>query len=85
MGTLTVEQTLVPGAVIQVYCTGLAPDCVDPAAPQTDAARPVGETVTDADGRFQVHLPDPRSGTSREGAARLTQPGRPVAQARARA
>jgi hypothetical protein len=58
-GSVTMEQSLVGGAVVQVYCTGLAPDCVDPSAPQTDAARPVGETLTDADGRFQVHLPDP--------------------------
>lgn len=61
LGTVTVEQTVVPGSVIQVYCTGLPPDCVDPAAPQADAARPVGETVTDASGRFQIHLPDPAS------------------------
>jgi hypothetical protein len=60
-GTVNVESSLVPGAVIQVYCTGFPPDCVDPAAPQTDAARPVGETITDANGRFQVTLPDPRS------------------------
>jgi hypothetical protein len=59
VGTVAVEQTLVPGAVVQVYCTGLPPDCVDPTAPDTDAARPVGETVTGQDGRFQVHLPDP--------------------------
>jgi hypothetical protein len=59
IGTVTVEQSVVPGAVVQVYCTGLPPDCVDPLAPETDAARPVGETVTGPDGRFQVHLPDP--------------------------
>ena len=61
VGAVTVEQTLVPGAVVQVYCTGLPPDCVDPDAPDTDAARPVSETVTTQDGRFQVHLPDPAS------------------------
>jgi hypothetical protein len=59
VGSVTIEQSQVPGAVVQVYCTGLPPDCVDPTAPQTDAARPVGETVTGTDGRFQVHLPDP--------------------------
>jgi hypothetical protein len=59
VGSVTVERTLVPGAVVQVYCTGLPPDCVDPDAPDTDAARPVSETVTTQDGRFQVHLPDP--------------------------
>jgi hypothetical protein len=61
VGTLTFESSLVPGAVVQVFCTGFAPDCVDPDAPQTDAARPVAETISDAAGRFQVHLPDPRS------------------------
>jgi hypothetical protein len=59
VGTVTNGADPVPDAVVQVFCTGAPPDCVDPNAPQLEAARPLAETKAGADGRFQVHLPDP--------------------------
>jgi hypothetical protein len=53
----------VPGTVIQVFCTGKPPECVDPDnGPASDSARPVGETVTDARGRYELYVPDPAKG-----------------------
>jgi hypothetical protein len=50
------------GAVLQAFCIGEAPDCVDPGSIVPATARPVAETVSDGDGRFRLILPDP--GTS---------------------
>lgn len=50
------------GAVLQAYCIGDAPDCVDPGSIVPATARPVAETVSDGDGGFHLVLPDP--GTS---------------------
>jgi hypothetical protein len=60
LGRITNGLVAVPGAVIEVFCTGPTPDCLgDQAGPNADAARPVNETVTDADGRYQLYVPDP--------------------------
>ena len=59
VGTVTVEGKRLPDGVVQIFCTGQPPDCVEPQSPQLDAARPLAETKTGSDGRFQVHLPDP--------------------------
>lgn len=54
--------TGVAGAAIQVFCVGAAPDCVDPAAPTTDLARPLAETTSGADGAYVLSLPEPGTG-----------------------
>ena len=51
----------VPDSVVQIFCSGAAPDCRDDQNPQLDSARPLAETRAGPDGRFQVYLPDPAS------------------------
>lgn len=58
-GVITAEAAAVPGAVIQVFCIGKAPECVDPDNAQAGGARALDEAVSDREGRFEVHLPDP--------------------------
>ena len=53
----------VEGAVIQLYCTGPAPDCVDRFAPSTELARPLAETTSGPDGDYRLIVPDPGTGT----------------------
>jgi hypothetical protein len=60
VGTITLDGGRVAGAVVQLFCTGAPPDCVDPGLPKLETARPLAETKTAADGRFQVQLPDPK-------------------------
>jgi hypothetical protein len=47
----------VPGALVQVFCRGPAPACVDRSAADISATLPVDETVSGADGRYELGLP----------------------------
>ena len=49
----------VSGVVLQVFCLGAAPDCIDPAAADVSNTLPVDETVSGADGSYQLYVPDP--------------------------
>jgi hypothetical protein len=49
----------VADAVVQIFCTGEPPDCMEENSPKLEAARPLAETRADKNGRFQVYLPDP--------------------------
>jgi hypothetical protein len=48
-----------PGVVVQVFCVGSAPICIDPETPDITNTPPLDETVSGPDGRYQLHLPDP--------------------------
>lgn len=61
-GRVMLGQTPIPGAVLQAYCTGAPPDCVDISAPSTDLARAVAEAVSDGAGAFTLIVPDPGTG-----------------------
>ena len=52
-------QTAVAGALMQLFCMGAGPDCVDYS--QLDAGRPLPlfEATTDAAGAFTLFVPDP--------------------------
>jgi hypothetical protein len=58
-GVVSFDGTPVSGAVVQIFCVGDAPDCVDPTAPNIDATRPLDENVSGPDGGYQLSLPDP--------------------------
>ena len=47
------------GVVIQVFCLGAAPTCIDPESPDITSTPPIDETVSTPDGRYQLWLPDP--------------------------
>ena len=47
------------GVVIQVFCLGSAPTCIDPEAPDITNTPPIDETVSGSDGRYQLYVPDP--------------------------
>ncbi|HEY0705662.1 MAG TPA: hypothetical protein VGG33_02640 [Polyangia bacterium] len=49
----------VAGAVIQAFCRGDAPTCVELAAPDISTTLPIDETVSGADGSYQLWLPNP--------------------------
>ncbi len=52
----------VGGAVIQAFCMGDSPDCVDTVGRRTAGARPIAEAVSAAGGTFRLILPDPGTG-----------------------
>jgi hypothetical protein len=58
-GTVTSGGLPLAGAVVQVFCINVAPDCVDPSAPNLETTRPLDETVSAGDGSYQLSLPDP--------------------------
>jgi hypothetical protein len=58
-GVVASDTAPVPDAVVQIFCTGEAPDCMAPVNPQLDSARPLAETRAGPDGRFRVYLPNP--------------------------
>ncbi len=60
VGATVVRGTALPGAVIQIYCRGSAPACVDREAPDITNTLPIDETVSAADGSYRVWIPDPR-------------------------
>jgi hypothetical protein len=47
------------GVVIQVFCLGSAPTCIDAEAPDISSTPPIDETVSGPDGRYQLFIPDP--------------------------
>ncbi len=47
------------GVVIQVFCVGSAPTCIDPEAPDITSTPPIDETSSGPDGRYQLYVPDP--------------------------
>ena len=49
----------IPGAVIQVFCVGNAPDCLDPEFPDVSNTPPIDETVSGPDGKYELYVPEP--------------------------
>jgi hypothetical protein len=47
------------GVVIQIFCLGSAPDCIDKTSPDISNTPPIDETVSGADGSYLLHVPDP--------------------------
>jgi hypothetical protein len=47
------------GVVIQVFCVGSAPTCIDAEAPDISNTPPIDETVSTGGGRYQLFVPDP--------------------------
>jgi hypothetical protein len=47
------------GVVIQIFCLGSAPDCIDRSSPDISNTPPIDETVSGADGSYLLHVPDP--------------------------
>ena len=45
--------------MIQVFCLGSAPTCIDPESPDITSTPPIDETVSGSDGRYQLYVPDP--------------------------
>jgi hypothetical protein len=52
--------TPVPGALIQAYCVGRPPSCIDPAARDTTTVQPTSQAISDGTGAYQVLVPDPQ-------------------------
>ena len=48
-----------PGVLVQVFCVGAAPTCIDAEAPDVTGTAPIDETVSGPDGRYQLWVPDP--------------------------
>jgi hypothetical protein len=51
--------TAVAGAHVQVFCTGLGPDCIDTSQLGSKDPLPLIEGVTDMTGAFSLWVPDP--------------------------
>jgi hypothetical protein len=58
-GQVSFQGAAVAGAVVQIFCVGAAPDCVELGAPSIETTRPLDETVSAADGSYRLVLPDP--------------------------
>jgi hypothetical protein len=53
------EGTPLPGAVIQIFCLGSAPDCVAEESPDVSNTLPIDETVSGPDGSYTLKVPEP--------------------------
>jgi hypothetical protein len=49
----------VAGVLVEAYCMGQPPSCIDPAAPDVTRVRPIAETISDQDGNYRLLVPDP--------------------------
>lgn len=58
-GTVTTAGGPLPGTLVQIYCIGEAPECVDASAPDLETARPLDEVLSGADGSYRLAVPDP--------------------------
>jgi hypothetical protein len=58
-GRVTGAQGTVAGVLIEAYCVGQPPSCIDTSAPDTTNVRPVAETISDEDGNYRMLVPDP--------------------------
>jgi hypothetical protein len=59
-GKVKATGTAVPGAIVQAFCLGSnVPTCVNLQAADVSATLPIDETVSGADGSYQLWLPDP--------------------------
>jgi hypothetical protein len=60
-GTIVTDggQTLLSGALVQVFCFGPGPDCVDASDLAAKDPPPLSESLSDDSGAFSVVVPDP--------------------------
>jgi hypothetical protein len=50
----------VVGALVEAYCMGLPPACIDARAPDVSNVRPTAEAVSDGSGAYRLLVPDPK-------------------------
>lgn len=53
--------SVLPGTVVQAFCNGDSPDCIDLSRRRVGVALPISEAVAGPDGAFVLVLPDPGS------------------------
>jgi len=58
-GRVTGATSAVAGVLVEAYCVGQPPSCIDTNAPDTTNVRPVAETISDEDGSYRLLVPDP--------------------------
>jgi hypothetical protein len=52
--------TPLAGALVEAYCIGRPPSCIDGQLPDTSAVRPTAEAISDAAGAYRLVVPDPK-------------------------
>jgi hypothetical protein len=50
----------VAGALVEAYCIGRPPACIDSQSPDTGVVRPTAEAISDGDGAYRLVVPDPK-------------------------
>jgi hypothetical protein len=50
----------VAGALVEAYCIGRPPSCIDGLAPDTTSVRPTAEAISDGSGAYRLVVPDPK-------------------------
>jgi hypothetical protein len=58
-GVIDNDGTPIKGALVEAYCVGLPPACIDTNAPNTSNVRPTAESATDGSGAYRLLVPDP--------------------------
>jgi hypothetical protein len=58
-GVVTGARGPVSGALVQAYCIGQPPSCIDPHAPDITTVRPTAEAISDGSGAYRLLVPDP--------------------------
>jgi hypothetical protein len=60
-GTILNEdgKTKVGGALVQVFCWGAPPGCVDRQVQDISSTLPIDQTISAADGSYKLSVPDP--------------------------
>jgi hypothetical protein len=56
---LSGSATAVPGALVQAFCLGPGPDCLDYTDLSSKSPLPLAESLVDATGNYSLLLPDP--------------------------
>jgi hypothetical protein len=58
-GTVTFASSTIAGAIVQVFCIGQLPDCVESADRSKGAPPVLAQGVTDSEGKYRLWLADP--------------------------
>jgi hypothetical protein len=58
-GKVTGARGAVTGALVQAYCIGAPPSCIDLRAPDITSVRPTAEAISDGTGAYRLLVPDP--------------------------
>ena len=60
-GHVTYAGSSVPGAIVQAFCLGLPPDCVDRNNLAAGSPPAYAAAISNANGDYEIYLPDPAS------------------------